>query len=161
MADNLKYVGAMRIYDSLTHPGSKVDLVILKNGDFTLVRDVDWSDINERNKYLVNSYTLVYDERTKHISFEEFVSKNMKPNMEKKEIKSYRTSWEMYNHMSENHKKIADMTYIEKINRCAQCAYFNEDTDKSVYNYPCSSCIGSPAQLTCVDEDYYCFIGRD
>ena len=73
----------------------------------------------------------------------------------------YKTSWEMYNHMSAEHKKIADMSRIEKINRCTQCSYFNEDTDKPVYNHPCSSCIGSPEQLTCTDEDFYCFIGRD
>ena len=34
---------------------------------------IHWNDVSEREKYCINSYTLVWDERTKRKSFDEYI----------------------------------------------------------------------------------------
>ena len=76
-------------------------------------------------------------------------------------MNSYKTSWEMYNHMTGEHKKIVNMSNEEKMKRCSNCRNLNDKTFSYAWCEPCSNCIGSIFHSTCIDEDYYEYVNWD
>ena len=69
---NKPYVYAMRLYWG--NAAILADLAIMKDGEITeIVRGVEWDCTNERDKYFVNSYTFIVDERTHGESFDQIV----------------------------------------------------------------------------------------
>lgn len=70
-------------------------------------------------------------------------------------MKTYKTSWEMYNNMSDEHREVLDMPRHKKISRCSRCRNLNQNTFSYEYCEPCSNCIGGVCHSTCIDEDYY------
>ena len=71
--ENKRYVYAVRIFNK---DGYKPMAELAfgdggrPTGETTIIH---WDDISEREKYCINSYTLVWDERTKGKSFDEYV----------------------------------------------------------------------------------------
>ena len=70
-------------------------------------------------------------------------------------MRTTKTAWELYNGMSEEHIDIIEMSSEDKKKRCLSCRHLNSATFSCAYSIPCSSCIGSPYHLVCVDEDYF------
>jgi hypothetical protein len=70
---NKPYVAAMRIY---LKDGYKpmADLAILVNGMFERLETIRYDDVNEREKYYINAYTLIWDERTTSMTFADYLS---------------------------------------------------------------------------------------
>ena len=66
------YVFAMRLY--WEGPSPMADLAVMKDGEITeVIEGVEWDRCSERDKYFVNSYTFVVDERTRGESFDQIV----------------------------------------------------------------------------------------
>lgn len=69
---NKPYVYAVRLYWGTSAP--MADLAIMKDGTITeVIRGVEWDRVNERDKYFINSYTFIVDERTHGESFDRIV----------------------------------------------------------------------------------------
>lgn len=76
-AEKKPYVYAMRIYLEDGHK-PMADLVILKEGRVTGVDTIEYDDIAAREKYYINAYTLIWDERVIediNCTFSEYVDK--------------------------------------------------------------------------------------
>lgn len=72
-----RFVYAIRIFES---KGCQpmAELVFGDGGRLTgETTFIHWDDISEREKYCINSYTLVWDERTRGKSFDEYIVENM------------------------------------------------------------------------------------
>ena len=83
--ENKRFVYAMRIW---LKDGYKpmADLAFGDGGRTTgEIQRIPYDNITEREKYIINSYTIIWDERTKSFgSFEDYVLQNM-PKSQKEE----------------------------------------------------------------------------
>ena len=66
------YVSAMRIYLEDEHK-PMADLIILKDGKLEHLETIEYNDINKREKYYINAYTLIWDERVMTGTFEDYL----------------------------------------------------------------------------------------
>lgn len=70
---NKPYVGAMRIYHKDEHQ-PMADLAIFHDGKFVRIDTINYDDINTRESYYINAYTLVWDERLVVDTFSDYIS---------------------------------------------------------------------------------------
>ena len=74
--ENKRFVYAIRIFDKDYQP--MAELAFGEGGRPTgETLFIHWDDISEREKYCINSYTLVWDERTQGKSFDEYIVERM------------------------------------------------------------------------------------
>ena len=69
---NKLYVSAMRIYLKDEHK-PMADLVLLENGKFVRLETIEYDRVSEREKYYINAYTLIWDERVMSRTFEDYL----------------------------------------------------------------------------------------
>lgn len=69
---NKPYVAAMRIYLEDGHK-PMADLAILKNGELERLETIEYDNISARERYYINAYTLIWDERVMAGTFEDYL----------------------------------------------------------------------------------------